>query len=217
MKKLLSTIILCLCVLCGIQAQTIRKGDKFFDGATLYTVQEVRMGSIVYMTSNDDEELTLEKVNGKTGEYTITPSRQAEEPPFGSEWGGRVQYIRQDGMNFLAFREPDGSIFWTMVLTPNTYDECIELQRLLGQEPPINVVQNTLINRHYLSDIPKEELRLLRNSILARHGYRFQSKDLQEYFSQQSWYKPGTNNAAIKLNIIEQTNVELIKSAEATR
>ena len=51
----------------------------------------------------------------------------------------------------------------------------------------------------------KQELRLLRNKILAYHGYRFQSKDLQEYFGKVSWYKPGNDNNAIKLDIVEQT------------
>ena len=90
MRAILLTIILWACALCGMQAQTIKKGDKFFDGMSLYTVQEVRMGKIVYMTSNNGDELTLEKVDGKVGEYTLQPSRQADEPPFGSKWGGRV-------------------------------------------------------------------------------------------------------------------------------
>lgn len=54
----------------------------------------------------------------------------------------------------------------------------------------------------------------MRNAILARHGYTFKSKDLRDYFSKKPWYKPGTDNAAIKLNIIEQTNLSLIKSEE---
>ncbi|MBW4575908.1 MAG: YARHG domain-containing protein [Aphanothece sp. CMT-3BRIN-NPC111] len=34
------------------------------------------------------------------------------------------------------------------------------------------------------------ELDIMRNSIFARHGRRFQSKDLQEYFDRQPWYRP---------------------------
>jgi len=53
-------------------AQTIQKGNKFFNGETLYTVQEIRMGTIVYMTgensAGDYLELTLEKVPDKAGE-----------------------------------------------------------------------------------------------------------------------------------------------------
>jgi hypothetical protein len=55
----------------------------------------------------------------------------------------------------------------------------------------------------------------MRNEILARHGWKFQSKDLQEYFGRQSWYKPGNDNNAIKLHVIEQLNIQLIKSEES--
>ena len=217
MRTILLTIILCACALCGMQAQTIQKGNKFFDGQTLYTVQEVRMGKIVYMTGNDGEELTLEKVDGKVGEYTLQPSRQADEPPFGSKWGCRVQYIRHDERNLLAFRKPNnGDVMWTMDLTRESYDYCMMLQQMMVQEEPENA-GTLVLNRPYLHDISKEDLRLMRNRILANYGYRFQSKDLQEHFGRYAWYKPVKDNSTIKLDIIEQINIELIKSEEAER
>ena len=90
---------------------------------------------------------------------------------------------------------------------------------MMLQEEPWNAVNGILLNRAYLagSVSTKQQLRLLRNKILAYHGYRFQSEDLQEYFSTIAWYKPGNDNNAIKLNIIEQTNIQLIKSEEAER
>ena len=39
----------------------------------------------------------------------------------------------------------------------------------------------------------KTELRLLRNTIYAQHGYAFKSKDLQDYFAQFDWYIPDPN------------------------
>ena len=43
-------------------AQGIRVGDSFYDGDLLYTVKEVRMGTVVYMTDVlGEEELTLEQ------------------------------------------------------------------------------------------------------------------------------------------------------------
>ena len=48
MKRIIvSLLALALCVLAG--AQTIKKGDCFYDGVTLFTVQEVRTGNIVYI------------------------------------------------------------------------------------------------------------------------------------------------------------------------
>lgn len=61
----------------------------------------------------------------------------------------------------------------------------------------------------------KPTLRLMRNSILAKHGYEFQSEDLKAYFAAQPWYKPAGNNAAVKLSFIEEMNVALIQAEEA--
>ena len=106
-----------------------------------------------------------------------------------------------------------------MKLTKHSEHVCEEMQQMMTQEEPWNAVNSILLNRAYLRDMvsSKQELRLLRNKILAYHGYRFQSKDLQEYFGKIGWYKPGNDNNAIKLDIIEQTNIQLIKSEEAER
>ena len=108
---------------------------------------------------------------------------------------------------------------WVLDQTTETEEKCEEMQMMMKQEEPWNAVNSILLNRAYLHGMvsSKQELRLLRNKILAYHGYRFQSKDLQEYFGGISWYKPGNDNNAIKLDIIEQTNILLIKSEEADR
>ncbi len=216
MKKIIFLLLISLTALFA-QAQTIRVGQKFWDGESLYTVKEIRMGKYFYMTTSHGNELTLEMV--KKGEYKIIPSRQADDCPFGAEFGWKVQHINQEGVNFLAVRKPNGDAMWTMELTTVNEKECEERQQMMGQEEPWNAVNGILLNRAYLQSCvaTKSELRLLRNKILAYHGYRFQSKDLQEYFGNVRWYKPVSDNNTIKLSIIEQTNIQLIKSEEAAR
>lgn len=218
MKKLLFVLIM-LCAGMAAQAQTIHLDHHFWDGYSLYTVKEIRMGKYFYMTTSQGEELTLEKVDGKPGEYKIIPSRQADECPFGAQYGWRVQHITQEGQSFLAVRKPNGDVMWVLDQTTEKEEKCDEMQQMMRQEEPWNAVNSILLNRAYLRDMvsSKQELRLLRNKILAYHGYRFLSKDLQEYFGKIGWYKPGNDNNAIKLDIIEQTNIQLIKSEEADR
>ena len=57
MKKLLF-VLMTLCAVMNVQAQTIQVGQKFWDGYELYIVQEIRLGTIVYMTTKHDGELT---------------------------------------------------------------------------------------------------------------------------------------------------------------
>ncbi len=60
----------------------------------------------------------------------------------------------------------------------------------------------------------KDELKIMRNEIFARHGYIFQTDDMKSYFSKQSWYKPERTNVDNLMSKIEKKNVATIKSAE---
>ena len=64
----------------------------------------------------------------------------------------------------------------------------------------------------------KQELRIMRNEIFARHGYRFGRYDLQSYFERKSWYQPVTENGANLYNNhfsqIERDNVNFLREAE---
>ena len=73
----------------------------------------------------------------------------------------------------------------------------------------------TLLNDRQFRRFDKPTLRIMRNAILARHGYRFQSDDLNSYFGSQAWYKPAESNDNIKLSFVEQLNIDLIKYVEA--
>ncbi len=52
----------------------------------------------------------------------------------------------------------------------------------------------------HLEDATPAELRRLRNEIYARHGRIFQSQDLQEFFSQTTWYKGNPNYSDSQLS-----------------
>lgn len=65
----------------------------------------------------------------------------------------------------------------------------------------------------------KEELRLGRNEIFARHGRSFQTKDLNEWFGEKTWYEPKYSEAEfsrnVTLNSYEKKNIDLILAAES--
>lgn len=69
-----------------------------------------------------------------------------------------------------------------------------------------------------LTGLTKEQLRLARNEIYARRGRKFSDKSLKEYFSAQEWYRGRISgrdfNEKKMLTLVEQANVEVIKSYE---
>ena len=74
--------------------------------------------------------------------------------------------------------------------------------------------RNMLLYGVDIYDYDLTMLRLMRNGILAHHGYAFQSPDLREYFEGEPWYKAGDNNEDIKTSLLERLNIEIIKSRE---
>ena len=71
----------------------------------------------------------------------------------------------------------------------------------------------TLLNDKWFVHLKKSTLRIMRNEIMAHHGYVFQSDDLKEYFANEPWYKPAANNT-VKLSFVDELNIELINAAE---
>ncbi|HHT7189559.1 TPA: TcaA 3rd/4th domain-containing protein [Bacillus cereus] len=76
--------------------------------------------------------------------------------------------------------------------------------------PDSDIRKLTSSDLMYLS---KAQLKIARNEIYARHGHIFQTKDMQAYFSKQSWYRENPYFTGALTNI-EAYNVELIKSRE---
>ena len=77
-----------------------------------------------------------------------------------------------------------------------------------------------------LATLTFEDLRLMRNEILARHGWVFRNVELKEYFQRQPWYRPrgslknlvATNRAILKkLNPTERQNNTIILRHEMMR
>ena len=66
-----------------------------------------------------------------------------------------------------------------------------------------------------LTNLSKGVLRLMRNTIYARHGRIFNSYDLQYYFDNSPWYKPNPNYSDDLLTDIDKHNIELIQKYEA--
>lgn len=80
-----------------------------------------------------------------------------------------------------------------------------------------SLLSTRLLTEDDIRGLSKQDLRILRNEIYARHGYIFKSKDLREYFSAKPWYNPQYNDASdvsIFFNTIEKKNVEFIKKHE---
>lgn len=74
------------------------------------------------------------------------------------------------------------------------------------------------LTRADLEGLTKEQLRLARNEIYARHGMIFGVSDLDNYFATKSWYKPTVSfkdfDNKVEMSIVEEQNIMLIQQLE---
>jgi len=72
----------------------------------------------------------------------------------------------------------------------------------------------TILAVDQIENYSNEELKSMRNELLASTGFIFKNKQTQEYFEEQPWYIPATNS--IKLSSLEEYNLLLIEQVIAT-
>jgi hypothetical protein len=73
---------------------------------------------------------------------------------------------------------------------------------------------NNKITPQQLMNFNLDELRILRNMIYAKYGYRFTSSELREYFSQFSWYNGTESNVENLMTYTDHRNIRIIQGLE---
>ncbi|MCR4654989.1 MAG: YARHG domain-containing protein [Lachnospiraceae bacterium] len=73
------------------------------------------------------------------------------------------------------------------------------------------------INKEDAEKLTDEELRIAINEIYARHGRKFNSSDLQEYFESKSWYKGKYSASEFDNSLLNKTEQKNIKTLTEIR
>lgn len=114
----------------------------------------------------------------------------------------------KDGIKLYRLRQDEESFLWARDGINYTF------RWAETGSPRFSYASSCLLNDKKFAKMDKSDLRTMRNEILATHGYRFQSADLQDYFSKKPWYLPAASNDDVKPSLIERLNIELIRAVE---
>lgn len=71
-----------------------------------------------------------------------------------------------------------------------------------------------LLTVEQLSTLSRRDLRILRNTVYARHGKKFESEVVRSYFETAEWYEPKEVYVDHKLTGIDHKNIAIIRSVE---
>ena len=169
MKKIVF-ILIALCALVKVSAQTVTEGTQWFDGKVLYTAHVMDNGELYFhgeANVNAIYEFSLRRLNHAPGEYMLIPTNMIDDAPLRAQFGWRVQYIRKQGMYFLAVRNRQDRIVWTLVLTPDNLENCLGQQRFAEEQPVDDMLDGYLMNTKFLARFSKDELKQMHAKLKA--------------------------------------------------
>lgn len=92
-----------------------------------------------------------------------------------------------------------------------------EEEKEVKEDYILSASKERLLVESDLTGLSAKELNYAKNEIYARHGRKFKSKELREYFESQSWYKPSIEPEQFNdgyLSEVEKINTEILKEAE---
>lgn len=123
------------------------------------------------------------------------------------------------GYHYAARQNNSAIAADTIITTSTATDSAADSTPYYGDEVVVSpeldeAVMQRELTESDLNGLSQWQLKLLRNEVFARHGYIFQTADMQQVFSQYSWYTPEYDNVNDQLSDTEQYNVTLIKRHE---
>lgn len=165
-KTIVLTTILCLCAICGVQAQIVENGTKWWDGNALYTASVDQDGDVVMngITQADgNKKFCLSKAD-IAGVYYLTKDNPDAEMPVNGTMGSKVQMVSEEGKTYLRILNRKREVSHQLELTTKTIAElnptdgvetwtvnsAREFINALGCDRTIVVAQDAHIN---LSDV----------------------------------------------------------------
>ena len=169
MKKIVFFLI-ALCAFVKVSAQAVTEGTQWFDGKVLYTAHVLDNGELFFNALENTDgvyDFSLRRLNHAPGEYMLIPSNMIDDAPLRAQFGWRVQYIRKQGMYFLAVRNRQDRIVWTLVLTPDNLENCLGQQRFAEEQPVDDMLDGYLMNTKFLARFSKEELKRMHAKLKA--------------------------------------------------
>jgi hypothetical protein len=124
-KTFIMTTILCLCAICGVQAQIVKNGTKWWDGNALYTASvdkdgDVTMNGITQADGN--KKFCLSKAE-TAGLYYLTKDNPDAEMPVKGTMGSKVQVVNEGGKTYLRIMNRKKEVSHQLELTTKTLAE----------------------------------------------------------------------------------------------
>lgn len=161
-----------------------------------------------------------EKISGATKKGTFTIGDNYIQVKYNEGWGVRLDLDRNNkriglGEGWWLSKENKGAADGNSYHISSGLDAVSpSVQNVQSDSMDYRFLSERLLTEFDLQGLSKNDIRLMRNAIFARHGYIFKNKELADYFSSMDWYEPRYSDVTSMLTEIELKNIEFLKKHE---
>ena len=230
MKKLILTFTL---ILAGVSLafaeehtkMDIRYKQTWWDGEIKY-VDNIYIDNFVFVVADNNESELFIRLNAPSVDYPQSPydSLRASytrfgqfSPTFYSDTGtfsdfcyGDLGAPESEIVKKSVYKAREEDVRWLFRTLANSFRN-----KFLNCEERYDM---TMLSRfcELLPAFTKSQLRILRNTIYANHGYTFKTADLNDIFKECEWYEIDRYFKEYRFTEKERVYITLIKQAEKT-
>jgi hypothetical protein len=139
---------------------------------------------------------------------------------------GNKFYSRETDGEFIIYEDENRTIKGLLIYDPWTFQFNeggefgaaylgTEKKNVPGKFPNASL---EILNQNYLKIFEEKDLKVMRNEIFARYGYKFiEGGEMYQYFKSEKWYIPFYEDVSEFLTAIEKCNIETIMKIEKER
>ena len=124
-RTFIVTTILCLCAICGVRAQIVKNGSRWWDGKALYTATVDQEGDIVMngITQVDGKKKFCLAKADATSTYYLTKDNPDAEMPVNGKMGNKVVCVKEGANTFLRVLNRNREVTHQLELTTKAFEE----------------------------------------------------------------------------------------------
>lgn len=170
-------------------------GDNKYDGKFTFIISKDKL--IGKWTAYNDLDIKHRKYTLSKKTFKYNPNIKLEHSKSYVDWTKYNETVEQIEMEENEFEE------WVSKEFSSATNKIYEIN-----------ASSILLRDEDVNNLKKGDLKIIRNTIYARHGYSFKNRPLRVFFDAQNWYIPVHSNIKNEFTDIEKHNIKLLLKYE---
>lgn len=168
-----------------------------------------KLGGRLFSGSKGEPQASPTPIARTTPRATATPIVIQQPPPSNTY---NTESINMNSGTMNSNMAPGGNI--NSNAAPDPEDSVTGGLGVRFRQAERIILRGEALTLNDLEGLSPTNLRVLRNTIFARHGRGFNSTNLQRYFDEKTWYQYNPNYSDTDLTYIDRENIDVLRRAE---